>query len=73
MIGPVFKRFSTETISNPKLPLNNIMASSSKVVDPFGARDQFQAPQGKLGIYRLDRLETPVLHPGPARSGIEEL
>ena len=63
MIGPVFKRFSTETISNPKLPLNNIMASSSKVVDPFGARDQFQAPQGKLGIYRLDRLESAGIAP----------
>ncbi|MFN9984295.1 MAG: aconitase family protein [Pirellula sp.] len=33
------------------------MASPSKVVDPFGARDSFKAPQGSLGIYRLDRLE----------------
>ena len=33
------------------------MASPSKVVDPFGARDSFQAPQGSLGLYRLDRLE----------------
>ena len=33
------------------------MAASSKVVDPFGARDQFQTSKGKLGIYRLDRLE----------------
>ena len=63
MIGPVIERYSTEIISNPKLPLNNIMASSSKVVDPFGARDQFQAPQGKLGIYRLDRLESAGIAP----------
>jgi aconitate hydratase len=33
------------------------MAAPSKVVDPFGARDHFKAPQGNLGIYRLDRLE----------------
>lgn len=33
------------------------MATPSKVVDPFGARDVFSAPQGKLGIYRLERLE----------------
>ncbi|MFM9063361.1 MAG: aconitase family protein, partial [Pirellula sp.] len=39
------------------------MASSSKVVDPFGARDQFQAPQGKLGIYRLERLESAGIAP----------
>jgi aconitate hydratase len=33
------------------------MAAPTKVVDPFGARDVFQSPEGKLGIYRLDRLE----------------
>jgi len=33
------------------------MAAPSKVVDPFGARDKFKAPQGNLGIYRLDQLE----------------
>ena len=33
------------------------MAAPTKVVDPFGARDVFQSPHGKLGIYRLDRLE----------------
>jgi aconitate hydratase len=33
------------------------MTSPAKHVDPFGARDTFQAQQGTLGIYRLDRLE----------------
>ncbi|TWT40819.1 aconitate hydratase AcnA [Botrimarina hoheduenensis] len=27
------------------------------VFDPFSARDTFQAPEGKLGIYRLSKLE----------------
>ena len=29
----------------------------SRLVDPFGARDTFRAPQGQLGIYRLNKLE----------------
>lgn len=33
------------------------MASPSKSVDPFGARDTISTPQGELGIYRLDKLE----------------
>lgn len=33
------------------------MPSSTKLTDPFGARDTFQAPQGKLGMYRLSKLE----------------
>ncbi len=33
------------------------MTSPEKTLDPFGARDVFQTAQGKLGIYRLDRLE----------------
>lgn len=31
--------------------------TNSRLVDPFGARDTFQAPQGQLGIYRLNKLE----------------
>jgi hypothetical protein len=53
------------TICEPSTASNNIMASSSKVVDPFGARDEFQAPQGKLGIYRLERLEAAGIAPSP--------
>ncbi|MBU6238300.1 MAG: aconitate hydratase AcnA [Planctomycetes bacterium] len=33
------------------------MASPSKSVDPFGARNTISTPQGELGIYRLDKLE----------------
>jgi aconitate hydratase len=33
------------------------MASPSKSVDPFGARDSISTSQGELGIYRLDKLE----------------
>jgi aconitate hydratase len=33
------------------------MASPSKTVDPFGARDTISTPQGELGIYRLEKLE----------------
>ncbi len=33
------------------------MASPSKSVDPFGARDTISTPHGELGIYRLDKLE----------------
>jgi aconitate hydratase len=45
--------------TEPRIAFRNLsnMAAPSKVVDPFGARDVFQAPQGKLGIYRLQRLE----------------
>jgi aconitate hydratase len=33
------------------------MASPSKSVDPFGARDTISTPQGDLGIYKLETLE----------------
>ena len=33
------------------------MASASRKSDPFGARDTFSTSQGKVGIYRLSRLE----------------
>ena len=31
--------------------------TTSRIADPFGARDTFHAPQGQLGIYRLQKLE----------------
>lgn len=39
------------------------MTSPAKIVDPFGARDTFHAPQGNLGIYRLERLEKAGIAP----------
>lgn len=39
------------------------MPSSTKLTDPFGARDTFQAPQGKLGMYRLSKLEKDGIAP----------
>ncbi len=33
------------------------MKTSKRLTDPFGSRDTFVAPQGKLGIYRLSKLE----------------
>jgi aconitate hydratase len=31
--------------------------TTPRIADPFGARDTFHAPQGQLGIYRLQKLE----------------
>lgn len=33
------------------------MAAGTRLTDPFGARDVLSLPSGKLGIYRLSRLE----------------
>jgi aconitate hydratase len=33
------------------------MSTSARLHDPFGARDTFSTPSGKLGIYRLSKLE----------------
>jgi aconitate hydratase len=39
------------------------MPTSTRLTDPFGARDTFRAPQGLLGIYRLSKLEKDGIAP----------
>ncbi len=33
------------------------MAAGKRLTDPFGVRDTLQIESGKMGIYRLSRLE----------------